>query len=209
MKIWNATRRWLAAPFAVLLFAPSLVLAVDCTYSEMSVDPDSTTPVDCYLSTIANIDTSPTGLEEPITFLEDLGYTDVVYLGKEEEGATEGSPALTLTFDNGDWTSTTGDWTSTITLADGTVLIAALKFDAVPVEFHDLGTVALNDTGLWETDEGCTLASAPDACTGNWDLSNIVYFTATSPVPIPAAAWLFGTAMLGMVGIGRRRRQQA
>ncbi len=30
-----------------------------------------------------------------------------------------------------------------------------------------------------------------------------------SPVPIPAAAWLFGSALLGLAGIARRRNQRA
>ena len=30
--------------------------------------------------------------------------------------------------------------------------------------------------------------------------------TSTSPVPIPAAAWLFGSALLGFVGLSRRRK---
>ena len=29
-----------------------------------------------------------------------------------------------------------------------------------------------------------------------------------SPVPIPAAAWLFGSALVGLVGIGRRKKAQ-
>jgi hypothetical protein len=28
----------------------------------------------------------------------------------------------------------------------------------------------------------------------------------TSPVPVPAAAWLFGSGLLGLVGIARRRK---
>ncbi len=39
-----------------------------------------------------------------------------------------------------------------------------------------------------------------DAGTGE-----ISYATALAPVPIPAAAWLFGSALVGLVGIGRRR----
>jgi len=27
-----------------------------------------------------------------------------------------------------------------------------------------------------------------------------------SPVPVPAAVWLFGTALIGMIGFGRRRK---
>jgi hypothetical protein len=37
--------------------------------------------------------------------------------------------------------------------------------------------------------------------------SNVnTYAVATSVVPIPAAAWLFGSALLGLVGVSRRRK---
>lgn len=36
---------------------------------------------------------------------------------------------------------------------------------------------------------------------------DITFTEQTSVVPIPAAAWLFGSALLGLVGVGRRRRQ--
>jgi hypothetical protein len=44
-------------------------------------------------------------------------------------------------------------------------------------------------------------------------VSNPVYLTfgnitGTSVVPIPAAAWLFGSAMLGLVGVARRKKAQ-
>jgi len=32
------------------------------------------------------------------------------------------------------------------------------------------------------------------------------YFNVTTAVPIPAAAWLFGSGLLGLVGVARRRR---
>jgi hypothetical protein len=31
-------------------------------------------------------------------------------------------------------------------------------------------------------------------------------FTNLSPVPVPAAAWLFGTALFGLVGFSKRRK---
>ena len=34
--------------------------------------------------------------------------------------------------------------------------------------------------------------------------SNIV--SAVSPVPVPAAVWLFGTALVGFIGLSRRRK---
>lgn len=34
----------------------------------------------------------------------------------------------------------------------------------------------------------------------------VTYTISGSPVPVPAAAWLFGSAVLGLVGVGRKRR---
>lgn len=45
------------------------------------------------------------------------------------------------------------------------------------------------------------------ACYGSYDgvTDTEINFSA-SPVPIPAAVWLFGSGLIGLVGIGRRRR---
>ena len=46
---------------------------------------------------------------------------------------------------------------------------------------------------------------------GNFEKANSLYAWAVqsgdvSPVPVPAAAWLFGSALLGLVGVGRRKK---
>ncbi len=43
----------------------------------------------------------------------------------------------------------------------------------------------------------------------NGDLTYNIGTAGTSAVPLPPAAWLFGSGLLGMVGIARRRRTQA
>jgi hypothetical protein len=44
----------------------------------------------------------------------------------------------------------------------------------------------------------------------NGDLTYNIGTAGTAPaVPLPPAAWLFGSGLLGMVGIARRRRTQA
>jgi hypothetical protein len=40
-------------------------------------------------------------------------------------------------------------------------------------------------------------------------VSNIYAFTTVTAVPLPAAVWLFGTAILALLGITRRRRMSA
>jgi hypothetical protein len=51
-------------------------------------------------------------------------------------------------------------------------------------------------TGSWDT----------SGVFGGNDLSNITAYTV---VPVPAAVWLFGSGLLGLVGVARRRRAQA
>lgn len=46
--------------------------------------------------------------------------------------------------------------------------------------------------GVWSTGKGLGHAS--------------IYYNNISPVPLPAAAWLFGSALLGLVGVARRKR---
>ena len=48
-------------------------------------------------------------------------------------------------------------------------------------------------------DDGLGCTSAWVACAGHADRQ------LTPPVPIPAAAWLFGSGLIGLVGIGRRK----
>lgn len=45
---------------------------------------------------------------------------------------------------------------------------------------------------------------------GNWtgDFSSIAAVADVGVVPVPAAVWLFGTALVGLLGIGGRRRKQ-
>jgi len=43
---------------------------------------------------------------------------------------------------------------------------------------------------------------------GDRDFNDIVVDVSLAPIPIPAAAWLFGSGLLGMVGIGIARRKK-
>lgn len=44
---------------------------------------------------------------------------------------------------------------------------------------------------------------------GGFDASgtNSAFFGGSTPVPLPAAAWLLGSGLLGLVGFARRRRK--
>jgi hypothetical protein len=65
----------------------------------------------------------------------------------------------------------------------------------------------LFDIGTWNGTDTLTLTNFwPGDVPGA--ISNVAIWSAPDTVvPIPAAAWLFGSALLGMAGIGYRRRQ--
>ncbi len=85
-----------------------------------------------------------------------------------------------------------------VTLASGTKQI---KLGA------DTGFVlALNDSGNWITDTNIDKLSVnSDFYNITFDASGTALGVDLQPVPIPAAVWLFGTGLIGLAGIARRR----
>ena len=87
------------------------------------------------------------------------------------------------------------------------------------VSFNDLKTFGVNN--LWQTfsystvlgpdvSGGYTLqfagvCGAAASCVSDTFLDNITITADVSAVPIPAAAWLFGSGLLGLVGVARRK----
>lgn len=62
------------------------------------------------------------------------------------------------------------------------------------------------------TNDPSTNSSRVQSFMGNWSLSNtgtLTYTGATPPpaVPVPAAVWLLGSALVGLVGVARRKTQ--
>lgn len=43
-------------------------------------------------------------------------------------------------------------------------------------------------------------------CFADFSVDNVSISADVNPVPVPAAAWLFGSALLGLAGIGRKRK---
>jgi len=57
--------------------------------------------------------------------------------------------------------------------------------------------------GLFDLDERGGMLAGTD--TTALQSVNYAVWTPVSPVPVPAAIWLFGTALIGLVGFGKRR----
>ena len=78
--------------------------------------------------------------------------------------------------------------------------VIALPAGAIPFDFSDLSNIS------WLTltpgfSDGLSPEGEPPEVTDTY----IQYYLTPSAVPVPAAAWLFGSALVGLAGIGRRR----
>lgn len=72
------------------------------------------------------------------------------------------------------------------------------------VSWDVLAGVSIGSAGLLM--EFMTPAVTPSTFFGLAGLQIVQVSAGIPPIPIPAAVWLFGTALIGMVGFGRRRK---
>jgi len=119
-------------------------------------------------------------------------FEDVIFAVMQTGGY---SFKLTALFDDGTTEETfitppnTGD-TAYLVYADGEKLFKEINISsAYGIEGLEGGYEYVDDEGVTQTKQ--------------WAVSGI------TPVPLPAAAWLFGSALLGMAGIGYRRSRDA
>jgi len=68
-------------------------------------------------------------------------------------------------------------------------------------------TLGANATAY--TLEFAAVCGAAQNCLADFDIDNVVITADIAPIPVPAAAWLFGSALLGLGGAARRKRQAA
>lgn len=79
------------------------------------------------------------------------------------------------------------------------------------IPFVDAGSASFFDSLLFAVVEAGTYYLEVDRYLGGGvgvGASYTLHISNTSPVPIPAAAWLFGSALIGMVAVARRRRER-
>jgi hypothetical protein len=69
------------------------------------------------------------------------------------------------------------------------------------------GSLTLTGLGIFHPTDAATLelVSGYNDSAADW-VRLEAGTTAVSPVPVPAALWLFGTALIGLVGFGKRRK---
>ena len=107
-------------------------------------------------------------------------YKLTVYVGDRlDEAAAAYSAALTLT-GLGSIASSTGPAPS-----NGDFTLTTVSYTTVGADIGRTLGISLSSTGSQ----------------ANWDVVSL------SKVPLPAAAWLFGSAILGLVTVARRKQQ--
>lgn len=148
-------------------------------------------------------------VHDPIT-LSGLTPADKVdwdkTLPSPQDGDINGLLSVTIDDPDGDGEGSTGTWS----YSDGTdpLQFLSIKFGNYVAVFDTNGeTSGIFDTnltagvGVWFTTDlditGCCLNNAGQPI----DMSNVGVY-----VPVPAAVWLFGTGLLGLVGVARRKR---
>jgi|ETNmetMinimDraft_35_1059890.scaffolds.fasta_scaffold732257_1 hypothetical protein len=45
----------------------------------------------------------------------------------------------------------------------------------------------------------------PDGSFTRGGIDNVNFFIGTTPIPVPAAVWLFGSGLVGLIGLARRK----
>lgn len=95
------------------------------------------------------------------------------------------------------WGGSPVDSTFTVTLLNGATIVDSFAFNAPDDVISFVG--AWSDTPFDRVEIRENADNIDDEYFGE-------FFTGTTPVPVPAAVWLLGGALVGLVGISRRRK---
>lgn len=87
---------------------------------------------------------------------------------------------------------------------DGATRTEILSFSITGVDGDTVNDYAIGSTLIPSSGEffAAHIAGFFDAATGETSAQ----FAGSSPVPVPAAVWLFGSGLLGLVGVARRKK---
>ena len=138
-------------------------------------------------------DASVTGIQHGLynTLQSNIEQYTIKLNGLDTDYGVDNSYFLT----GGDYAGDTGVWGSFA----GNVGFATASIGE-SMEFWSLTTGVIPGRRPSPTAEHTKLA-------GMWTLSaDSLVYTAAAPVPVPAAVWLFGSALAGLVGVSRRRK---
>ncbi len=87
-------------------------------------------------------------------------------------------------------------------------IIATVSGNTLDIAFDEAGTGQYGSIARWlfsadSSTAGLSLSPDNGSFSSSFNLDNVT----TSPVPVPAAVWLFGSGLMGLIGISRRKTE--
>ena len=158
------------------------------------------------------------GLFDGINFDASVYESSVTPAGEQSMTGTAGTftPA-TLTFAPG--TTGLGFFALDLTIVGSEIIRLLVDFENGPDQAYNIGldpgdpTLTPKYFGLNDPDNSILSATLLGTEAGNltanraWSIDDLsVTPGSIPPVPVPAAVWLFGTALIGLVGFSKRRK---
>ena len=146
--------------------------------------------------------TQGTGPGQPNdTFTFDI-YSDSSFIGVRS-GQLSALATVTATYTADGWTTAALDWSPT---SSGDYWVALEVSSTTQTKGLDLPLESSNTTGTVHALGFATLSGGKFTESGALPFG--VEVTAASPVPVPPAAWLFGSGLLGLAVFSRRKPVQ-
>jgi len=162
-------------------------------------------PADCTLAN--NCVTSPNqGGNDYNEFPGQLTGLDLLYKYETGSNGEDGSATLALSYESTIASESSGDYIgATVTYQGGDIVDCSFPcYLTVKDGNHQPARYLFDLTmnGLfWNGTDDLVLA---DFWPGQGSISNFAIYGTASPVPVPAALWLFGSALIGFIGFSRR-----
>jgi len=121
----------------------------------------------------------------------------------------DGTNYSSIDFPNALWTETTGiNENGQIVGYYGDInnITHGYIFDSISLTYTDINLAGVTGTFIYDINNAGMLAGAYTTTVGANKLGFTATLTGINPVPIPPSVWLFGSGLLGLVGIARRKK---